>query len=58
MKYAERTFIDRDRLFKLHAEMCDSALELMKLKNHDYSKGHPFGNFMVCEALQIASSEE
>lgn len=47
----------REELFELHRFMSDKALDLMKLKNHDYSKGHPLGNFYVCESLQICSAE-
>lgn len=52
-----RKFITRAELFSLHQDMCNHARELMKKKNHDYSKGHPFENFMVCESLQLTSAE-
>lgn len=48
----------REELFKLHETLSSESLELMKRKNADYSLGNPFGNFMVCEALQAASAEE
>lgn len=47
----------KDQLFDLHEELCSKGLLIMKKKNHDYSKGHVFGNFMVAEALQAASAE-
>ena len=47
----------KEELFSLHKELCDKGLEILKKKNHDYSKGHIFGNFMVAEALQAASAE-
>lgn len=50
-------FLDRDELFNLHANMCAKALDICKKKNHDYSKGHPFGNFMVAEAMQVTTAE-
>lgn len=50
-----------DELFDIHKELCNSALELMKAKNHDYagSKGvEPFANFTRVEALGITSTEK
>ena len=50
----------RDELFKLHEDMCVSALELMKKKNADYAGGgtDPFANFRRAEALGICSTEQ
>lgn len=48
---------NKDDLFQLHKDLCESALELMKKKNADYSKSHPLGNFFVCEAMQASSAE-
>lgn len=49
--------MNREELFKLHQELSSIALEIMKNKNEDYSLGHPFGNFMVAEALQASTAE-
>lgn len=49
--------MEREELFNMHLALCKQSLELMKKKNADYSLGSPFGNFMVCEALQAASAE-
>ena len=42
----------KDELFKIHEEMCQSALTLMKKKNADYAGGvtDPFANFRRAEA--------
>jgi hypothetical protein len=50
----------RDELFKLHEDMCVSALELMKKKNADYAGGgsDPFANFRRAEALGVCSTEQ
>lgn len=50
-------FLTKEQLFTLHTTTCNKALELCKKKNHDYSKGHPFGNFMVAEAMQVTTAE-
>lgn len=50
----------KDELFKLHEDMCVSALELMKKKNADYAGGgsDPFANFRRAEALGVCSTEQ
>jgi hypothetical protein len=50
----------RDELFKMHEDMCCSALELMKKKNADYAGGgsDPFANFRRAEALGVCSTEQ
>jgi hypothetical protein len=50
----------RDELFKLHEDMCCSALELMKKKNADYAGGgnDPFANFRRAEALGVCTTEQ
>tara|TARA_B100000519_G_scaffold202731_1_gene222058 strand:- start:792 stop:1136 length:345 start_codon:yes stop_codon:yes gene_type:complete len=51
----------RDQLFKTHHEICQQALEIMKLKNHDYSGAdgnNPFANFTRSEAMGICSTEQ
>lgn len=50
----------RDELFKLHEDMCCSALKLMKKKNADYagSGSDPFANFRRAEALGVCSTEQ
>jgi hypothetical protein len=50
----------RDELFKMHEEMCNASLELMKKKNHDYAGGSsdPFANFRRAEALGVCTTEQ
>lgn len=48
----------RQELFELHKKLSSRGLEIMRAKNHDYSKGHPLGNFMVAESLQVCSAED
>lgn len=50
----------RDELFKMHEEMCKSALDLMKKKNADYAGGvsDPFANFRRAEALGVCTTEQ
>lgn len=51
----------REELFKMHIEMCKSALELMKKKNSDYAGSdgnNPFANFTRSEALGICTTEQ
>ena len=48
-------------LFKIHKELCSTALDLMQRKNHDYagSKGNePFTNFTRTEAMGITTTEK
>ena len=48
-------------LFKIHKDLCNSALDLMQKKNHDYagSKGNePFANFTRSEAMGITTTEK
>lgn len=51
----------REELFKMHGEMCKTALELMKKKNADYAGSggnNPFANFTRSEALGICTTEQ
>lgn len=48
----------REDLFALHSRVCVEALDLMKRKNADYSKGDSLGNFYVCESLQVCTAAE
>ena len=53
--------MNREELLKLHEELCEEALNLMKRKNHDYAgnKGvQPFANFERCEAMGICATEQ
>ena len=48
-------------LFKIHKELCSTALDLMQRKNHDYAgnKGNePFANFTRTEAMGITTTEK
>ena len=48
-------------LFKIHSMLCESALELMKKKNHDYSGKsgtEPFANFTRAESMGITTTEK
>ena len=48
----------KEELFKLHEELCQEALELMKKKNNDYATGKdPFMNFRRSEYLGFATAE-
>lgn len=48
----------KEELFKLHQEICQEALELMKKKNNDYaSNKDPFMNFRRAEYLGFATAE-
>ena len=48
----------REELFKLHQDMCNEALELMKKKNDDYaSSTDPFMNFRRAEYLGFSTAE-
>jgi hypothetical protein len=48
----------REELFKLHKDICEEALELMKKKNNDYASGSdPFMNFKRAEYLGFATAE-
>jgi hypothetical protein len=52
--------MNRQELFQHHQQLCTSALELMKKKNHDYAGNSgetPFANFERCEAMGICSTE-
>ena len=51
----------RDELLKFHEEICQTARELMNLKNRDYAgdKGNePFANFTRCESMGICETEQ
>jgi len=53
--------MNREQLLKHHEELCKTALEIMKKKNHDYagnSGEEPFANFHRCEAMGICSTEQ
>lgn len=53
--------MNREELLKLHEELCQEALNLMKRKNHDYAGNEgvqPFANFERCEAMGICGTEQ
>jgi len=53
--------MNREELLKLHEELCQEALNLMKKKNHDYAGNHglqPFANFERCEAMGVCRTEQ
>ena len=53
--------MDREQLLNYHAEICQTARDLMNLKNRDYagSEGNePFANFTRVEAMGICSTEQ
>lgn len=54
---SEKNLLEKESLFNLHKKLCDRGFELMKKKNHDYSKADPLGNFFVAEALQACTAE-
>lgn len=44
----------RERLFALHAELCNKALHIVRAKNQDYtSGGSPFVNFKNAEVFGV-----
>jgi hypothetical protein len=48
----------REDLFKLHSEICEEALELMRKKNNDYAcSADPFMNFKRAEYLGFSTAE-
>jgi hypothetical protein len=52
--------MNREQLFKHHEELCKTALDIMRKKNHDYAGNSgetPFANFERCEAMGICSTE-
>jgi hypothetical protein len=51
----------RDELLQYHDELCNTAKELMSLKNRDYAGDHgnePFANFTRVEAMGICTTEQ
>ena len=59
MKLEEK--MTRDELLKYHQEICESARELMSLKNRDYAGSdgtQPFANFTRVESMGICSTEQ
>lgn len=44
-----------DELLKLHEETCQSARDIMRAKNHDYTSGSndPFANFRASESMGV-----
>jgi hypothetical protein len=51
----------REELFQHHNDLCQTALHIMKKKNHDYAgagNGTPFANFERCEAMGVCSTEQ
>ena len=53
--------MNREELFKHHEELSQTALHIMKKKNHDSagnSGQQPFANFERCEAMGICSTEQ
>ena len=53
--------IDREKLLNLHRSLCEEAVRLMEVKNHDYSGGSdstdPFLNFTRVERLGITDTK-
>ena len=53
--------MNREELLKHHIELCTKALEIMKVKNHDYAgQGGemPFANFERCESMGVCTTEQ
>jgi hypothetical protein len=53
--------MDRDELIKYHEELCESARNLMRLKNHDYagkSAKNPWMNFERSEIMGVCKTEQ
>lgn len=53
--------MNREQLLNNHANLCASAMNLMRKKNHDYAgRGgeSPFANFTRCESMGICSTEQ
>ena len=53
--------MDREQLLNYHTEICQTARDLMSLKNRDYagSEGNePFANFTRCESMGICDTEQ
>ena len=51
----------RDDLLKFHEEICQTARDLMNLKNRDYAGdegNEPFANFTRCESMGICETEQ
>ena len=51
----------RDELLNYHSKICQSARDLMNLKNRDYAGNEgtePFANFTRCEAMGICDTEQ
>lgn len=46
----------RDRLFSLHENLTQKALEIMRAKNHDYTtgSGDPYSNFRNSSVVGVA----
>ena len=56
--------VSPDTLFNFHQELCTAALELMKIKNADYTNSaqdlnpNCFANFTRCEDMGICTTEQ
>ncbi len=53
--------MNRDELLKYHVDICQSARDLMNLKNRDYAGKdgkEPFANFTRVEAMGICTTEQ
>ena len=53
--------MNRDELIKYHDDLCKSARELMKSKNHDYAgdnAANPWMNFERSELMGVCKTEQ
>ena len=53
--------MDDKELFTYHAEMCERALHVCRIKNHDYATGGGgvvFANFARVEAMGVMTTEQ
>ena len=53
--------MNRDELLNYHNDLCETARDLMSLKNRDYAGDHgnePFANFTRVEAMGICTTEQ
>ena len=57
----EKNKMDAEELFAYHHQMCRKALEICRVKNHDYATGGdggPFANFARVEAMGVMTTEQ
>lgn len=53
--------MDREELLNYHSQICQTARDLMNLKNRDYAGNEgnePFANFTRCESMGICNTEQ